>query len=209
MIKTNNVFEFSFWMQNLAGEEGGSDYAQINGEFTNELEEQIQLKNNISRITKKGKIDTLENDNASITIFSSGQYFVLKIISSFRDNMGRKAPILCYGKIPSPHSNIKFFIEDFFSSFENFIASIGLSFASDVEQKQIKDLIIKSFNILNKKKSKEKQLHCLAALGLGISGTAIAIKLKTSPIIAAMPTILAIGYCFLKYLKNDNERIGG
>ena len=195
-------YEFSFWAQNLTNTE--DDHAETNGETLSDSKNREELAGKISHITLKAKGETIEEQNISTTIFYADPYFVLKVIWSQTDNLGRKAPVICYGKIAlfDEQEEFEFFINECISSLENFAVKIGRSFSSDEESELIGKLITKSFNNLkdeekkagkNAKKKSPKNL----AIGLGIGGTATAVMIKMPLIIAPVPLLVAIGYCLL------------
>ncbi len=196
-------YEFSFWAQNLANTE--DDHAETNGETLSDSKNREELAGKISHITLKAKGETIEEKNVSTTIYYLKSYFVLKVIWSQTDNLGRKAPIVCYGKIASfdEQEEFEFFINECISSLEKFAIKIGRSFSSDEERELLGQLITKSFiNLKDEEKKKtiklqkRKSKKSLALVGLGISGTATAFMIKM-PLIIAPVLLVAIGYCLL------------
>lgn len=196
-------YEFSFWAQNLTNTE--DDHAETNGETLSDSKNREELAGKISHITLKAKGETIEEKNISTTIFYADSYFVLKVIWSQTDNLGRKAPIVCYGKIAlfDEQEEFEFFINECISSLENFTVKIGRSFSSDEERELLRQLITKSFNNLKdeeKKKpiklQKRKSKKNLAIVA-GIVGTVTAVMIKIPLIIVPVPLLVAIGYCLL------------
>lgn len=197
--------EFSFWAQNLTNTE--DDHAETNGETLSDSKNREELAGKISHITLKAKGKKLEERNISTTIFYADLYFVLKVIWSQTDNIGRKAPIICYGKIALLDEQEEFesFISEFISSLESFSIKIGRSFSSNEERELLEQLIKKSFNNLKdeeKKKPVKIQNRKAKKLSLwfGIGGTAIALMIKLPLVIVPVPLLVGMGY----YLLTDD-----
>ena len=197
-------YEFSFWAQNLTNT--GDDHAETNGETLKDSENREELAGKISHITLNAKGEKIEKKNISTTIFYDDSYFVLKVVWSQTDNLGRKAPIVCYGKIALSDEQEKFesFINECISLLENFSIKIGRNFSSDEERELLRELIKKSFNNLRRKERKwswslknylnNKSKKKLMKLQ---SGTVIPLMIKVLLIIVPILLLVGIGYYLL------------
>jgi hypothetical protein len=197
-------YEFSFWAQNLKNTE--DDHAEANGKILNNSEKREELADKISQVTMKSRGETIKEENLSNTIYYVDPYFVLKVIWSQTDELGRKAPIICYGKIPSlEKQEFESIVNNLVKSFESFAIKIGRDFSSGEEKKLLKQMITKSFMNLKEGENKKKILKIKSKknwiLGIGFSGTLAAFIIIMPFIIAPLPLLAATVYCLLTNYK--------
>ncbi len=203
--------EFSFWAQNLNNTD--DDHAEVNGETLTDSKKCEDLTNRISQVTLNSKGKTIEKNGIKVTFYYLQSDFVLKVVWSQTDDMGRKAPVVCYGNVPSFSDNeLKLFGDNFLESFRKFVNKRGRNSFSDEEWKILEQLTLNSFENIGKEQKelvragKHQKKSTLGVLGMGVGGTAaLALIVKMPLIVASIPILAAAAYCQLTDRSKNNE----
>lgn len=147
---------FVFWAQAL--DNSSPDHVNVGGGdlLPNDNERRQKAVSSVSHVVKVG---SRIFDEAGILLVIDDKHFVLEILSLQCDNAGRAAPIVCYGNYEVTNNDILW--KSVADGLDKFAKQIG----RDVMPEH-RDLIYKSFSVLEKELSRRKKKFVIFVCGI-------------------------------------------
>lgn len=183
-----------FWAQSLSNK--GSDHAGHNDEIIDDKSSREELAEKISDLTLNKESRKIEKEN--IEVFYDESHFVLKVISSQKDSLGRDAPVICYGEMKSINDQ-----GNHIELLEDFLTKSKRGFAHG-EKELLNKTINESFKEIENEAKKEAELKNKVTAGaIGVAAGTVAIAAGASVILA---TSVAAITTTISYFGSSKKR---